>query len=107
MNIVKLVQQVENSMQEDKNMLSGRTKSGFEFEIDNDILDDWELLECFREIDRGNEDYIVDAAKQLLGDEQYGKLKDFVREKYGRVKASVMADEIVDIMNHSKEGKNS
>lgn len=87
-------------------MLKGNTESGFEFELDDEVLDDWELLECFREIDNGNEEYIIDAAKLLLGDEQYEALKAFIKSKHGKIKASLMTKEIANVLNVSKEGKN-
>ena len=87
-------------------MLRGKTESGFEFELDDEVLDDWELLECFRNIDKGDTEYIIDAAEILLGTEQYEKLKTFIKEKHGRVKASLMTAEVVNIFKSTKEGKN-
>lgn len=87
-------------------MLRGKTESGFEFELEEEVLDDWELLECFRNIDKGEAEYIIDAAKILLGEEQYEKLKIFMKEKHGRVKSSLMAVEIANIFSSTKEGKN-
>lgn len=88
-------------------MLNGITESGFKFELDDEVLDDWELLECFREVDKGHEEYIIDVAKQLLGEKQYDELKNFIKNKHGKIKASLMTMEIVNILNMSKEGKNS
>ena len=34
-------------------MIKGKTTTGFEFEIDETKLDDWELLEKFNAIDKG------------------------------------------------------
>ncbi len=87
-------------------MLKGKTENGFEFELDDEVLDDWELLESLREVDRGNEEYIIDAAKLLLGEKQYEDLKTFIKNKYGKIKASIMAMEVVNVLNVSREGKN-
>lgn len=87
-------------------MLKGKTESGFEFELEDEVLDDWEILECFRNIDKGKTEYIIDAAEMLLGEAQYKRLKSFIKERYGRIKASIMATEVANIFGATKEGKN-
>ena len=87
-------------------MLKGITESGFEFEIDEEILDDWELLELLQEIDDGNIGKLSKAIVFMLGEEQYKKLKDFIKARDGKIKASVMVDEFTSIMNAEKEVKN-
>lgn len=82
-----------------------KTSTGFEFELSEEVLDDWELLEQLAEIDAGNTGAVVGAAKALLGDD-YDRLKDHVRGKSGRVSAKAMAKEIEDIFNATKTGKN-
>lgn len=87
-------------------MLKGKTETGFEFEIDDEVLDDWELLEILQEIDDGNIGKLAKAIVFLLGEEQYEKLKDFIKKRDGKIKASVMIDEFTSIMNSNKEVKN-
>ena len=83
-----------------------KTSTGFEFELSEEVLDDWELLEKLAEIDAGNTGAVVGAAKALLGAD-YERLKEHVRGKSGRVSARAMAAEIEDIFNATKAGKNS
>ena len=87
-------------------MLKGISESGFEFEIDEEVLDDWEMLELLQEIDDGSVGKIAKAIVFLLGKEQYEKLKNFIKARDGKIKASVMIDEFTSIMNAEKEVKN-
>lgn len=87
-------------------MLKGISASGFEFEIDEEVLDDWEMLELLQEIDDGSVGKIAKAIVFLLGKEQYEKLKNFIKARDGKIKASVMIDEFTSIMNANKEVKN-
>lgn len=84
-----------------------KTKSGFKCVIDEDVLDNWELLVAFREIDKGDVGAIVDVAPKFLGEAQYKKLVEHVRKKHGSVKATIMVQEISEIMNASNASKNS
>lgn len=87
-------------------MLKGISASGFEFEIDEEVLDDWEMLELLQEIDEGKIGKLAKAIVFLLGEEQYEKLKNFIKARDGKIKASVMIDEFTSIMNAEKEVKN-
>ena len=83
------------------------TSSGFKAKILKDATDNWELLEAFRAIDRGETGAIVDVAPLLLGDEQFKALKEHLRNKNGVVKASEMVNEITEIMQGANETKKS
>ncbi len=87
-------------------MIKGKTRTGFYYTITDETLDDWELLEILRKIDDGNPHYLVDAAKKLLGDKQYTKLKNHIKKTVGRVSATVMQKELDDIMQTNKKVKN-
>lgn len=88
-------------------MLEGKTKSGFEFNISDETLDDWELFEDISEMDeKGGELKFIKAAKRLLGQEQYESLKEFLRNNEGRVSATLMSETISEIFFSTNEGKN-
>jgi len=87
-------------------MLEGKTENGFNFALNDDAMDDWDLLESLRKIDQGNEQYIIDAAIQLLGEEQYNNLKEFLRKENGKLNASIMASNIMYIIKNAKSLKN-
>lgn len=84
-----------------------KTESGFKCVIQNEALDDWEVLELFRQVDKGDVGAIIDVAPLFLGDNQYEALKSHIKEKYGKVKASIMVKELSEIMNLAHETKNS
>lgn len=71
----------------------GRTPSGFAFQISDDAMDDWELLEFLSRIDSGDANALIPACKSLLGEEGYNALKEFCRRN-GRVKATLMQQEL-------------
>lgn len=82
-----------------------KTKTGFEYEIKEENLDNWDLLKGLREIDKGNEQYIVDVLPLLLGKEQAERLEEHVR-KDGKVKVTDILAEFEDIMSSKNEAKN-
>ena len=65
-------------------MIKGTTKSGFNYTIQEGALDDYELLEELREIDKGNTSLIVDVIEKIIGSEQKEQLKKHVRDETGK-----------------------
>lgn len=86
--------------------MKGTTSSGFEYNLDETALDDYELLEDLCELDNGNTARIISALNRLLGTEQKDRLKEHLREENGRVPASKMMIEMGEIFNSVKAGKN-
>lgn len=87
-------------------MLTGKTKSGFEFKINEEILDDYDFLELLCKIDEGETTLVIKMVDHLLGTEQKEKLKEHVRTEAGRVSAKKLLEETMEIFNATKEGKN-
>lgn len=87
--------------------MKGKTKSGFEFCIEEEVLDDYELLEDLCAIDEGETNKIPKVAIRILGDEQVKRLKDHIRGENGRVSALKMGEAIGEILTGCNEGKNS
>lgn len=88
-------------------MIKGTTKSGFKFEIQEEIFDDYELLETLVDADNGDNMAIFQAIDMILDGAQKDKMKEHVRNEKGRVPASAMVKELMDIMEASNAGKNS
>lgn len=88
-------------------MLTGNTKSGFQFKIEDQALDDYEILEMLTEIDDGNGALVPKMIERLLGKEQKEALKEHLRNKEGKVSTRNMMIEVMDIFKSSNEGKNS
>lgn len=90
-------------------MIAGKTKTGFEFSIEDGVLDDWELLEVLADIDDGKTQKIGTAIKLLLGADQAKALKEHCRNDEGRVPTSAMMAEMGEIfaeLRRNKDAKN-
>ncbi len=76
----------------------GTTKSGFEFEIDSNVLDNMELVDALAE---ASEDatQISKAIRMILGDEQKKKLYEHVRNEDGVVSVTAISDELLDMFD--------
>lgn len=85
-------------------MVSGQTKTGFKYKIQDSQLNNWELIEVLQTIDEGNETMLPKAIKMLLGNKQYERLKNHVRRN-GIVPVDKMLLEFQDIMQN-KQVKN-
>ena len=87
-------------------MKTGKTSTGFEFTLEDNILDDYELLETLSEVDRGEYGKVTEMVEKLLGKEQKEKLKEHVRNSSGRVSAAKLLEEVREIFDASNEIKN-
>ena len=87
--------------------MKGKTTSGFEFEISEDIKNDYELVENLGELE-DNPLILGKVVNQILGKEQTARLKDHVRNEKGIVPTDRMTQEIIEIFQNSgEETKNS
>lgn len=86
-------------------MIKGTTPTGFEYHVDKETLNDYELLEEVSAVD-DNPLLIANLVKRLLGKEQTNKLKEHIRSDAGIVPLDVMTNEIVAIFQSTKEIKN-
>ena len=89
------------------NMVTGTTKSGFTYEIEQDVFDDWDTLDIVRKIQGGDTFAVFDLITRILGDEQTEKLKDHIRTKTGRVPISKANTEIFEILSAQTSGNSS
>lgn len=78
-------------------MLKGKTKSGFEFEIDKTRLDDMEFVEALADVEE-NFLKFPKVCEMLLGKEQKKKLYDHLRTEDGKVPVGLMNETITEIM---------
>lgn len=86
-------------------MLKGKTKSGFDYEIKDETLNDFELLEILAEVDV-NPLLLPKLVKMLLGDKQKKDFLDHLRTEKGNVPIDVIGAEIMEIFQ-SNQPKNS
>ena len=87
-------------------MVEGKTRTGFEFRLEDEALDDYELLETLQRIDEGEYQLTTAMVDMLLGKDQKEALKEHVRGDNGRVSAQRMLEEVMEIFETSNEGKN-
>lgn len=88
-------------------MIKGKTSTGFEFEISEDVVNDYELVENLAELE-DNPLMISKVVNKILGKEQTEKLKNHVRDDKGIVPIDKMTKEIIEIFQISgDEIKNS
>lgn len=86
-------------------MLKGKTASGFAFEINKDIVDDYELVEALGELE-DNPLNLSKVVTMLLGKEQTIELKEHCRVD-NRVSTQKMMNEIQDIFANVNQLKKS
>lgn len=79
--------------------MQGKTESGFEYEVDKEVFDDYEFLLVLAEVDDGKKGKIAEVVRRLLGEEQEKKLMEHVRNDKGRVSFSKMMKEVKDIID--------
>lgn len=87
-------------------MIKGETKSGFEYEILEKRLENYELIEALSEVD-ANPLLLPKTVNLLLGKEQANKLKNHLRDEDGLVSTEKLSNEIMEIFQNQAETKNS
>lgn len=85
--------------------MEGITESGFAWEIPEESVDNYELLEVLHKIDTGNYGLLPEMVDKLLGTEQRDRLKEHLRDQNGRVTTTGMVSEVMQIFKSA--GKNS
>ena len=86
---------------------SGKLKNGFEYEVDDKILDDMEMVDALAEAQSTNPLAISTVIQKLLGDDQKKVLYDLVRRKDGTVPIEAVTNSVVEIFEQmGVSGKN-
>ncbi len=73
-----------------------KTQSGFEYTLDRDYSKDWEMMEMLMDVE-SNPLKLIPIVKQVLGPEQYPKLKEHCR-KDDVVDAEMITEELMEII---------
>ena len=87
--------------------VQGKTKSGFEFEMDETVLDDMRILDMIVGMSSGDVTQLSPLTRKILGDDQKERLYRHLEEKEGRASISRVSEEITEIFEACKSGKNS
>ena len=89
-------------------MIKVKTKSGFEAEIDENVINNMELVDALEDVSDSNPLAISKVCKLILGEKTRKKLYDHIRNKDGRVPIEDISKEIMDIFEaFGDKGKNS
>lgn len=83
----------------------GVTKSGFEYQVDAQLLNDMELLDDISEMEN-NFLNLSKVVRKVLGENQRKALYDHVRDENGRVPVDAVSAEFVEILSGTQQGKN-
>ena len=86
--------------------MKGKTSTGFEFDIEDERLDDMELVDIMAEIDE-NPLLMPKLCKMLLGEEQKKRMYDHLRSEDGRVPIEATTNAIQEIFDSPGDLKNS
>ena len=86
--------------------MKGKTSTGFEFDIEDERLDDMELVDIMAEIDE-NPLLMPKLCKMLLGDEQKKRLYDHLPSEDGTVPIEATTNAIQEIFTSPGDLKNS
>lgn len=85
-------------------MLKGNT-NGFDFEIDEDVLDDWDLVQKLNRVDNGEPALLDECLGTILGTDQWEALKNHIRDESGRLRMTRVNDVAADIFEQLKPVK--
>jgi len=78
-------------------MIEGKTSCGFDFKINENVLDNMELIDALVEGADNSPLAISSISRLLLGDKQRKDLYNFLRAKDGRVPVETVSTAISDM----------
>ena len=85
-------------------MVKGVTRSGFEFEVPEDVANDMELFEALCDLDAGDVLAVVPVCRKVFGDRKKA-LFEHLRTESGRVPVDKVTEEIKDVFDALRDGK--
>ncbi len=86
----------------------GTTISGFDYEIEEDAFDDYDLLIALRKMDEQGSFWQADACLDiLLGKEQKETYLQFLRDRDGRARTTVIVEDLGGLFTGEDAAKNS
>ena len=88
-------------------MIKGITRSGFEFEIAENVMDNMELVDILADDETDMSFRISKITQLVLGKEQKKRFYDHHRTEDGRVPVEEVYEDISEIFQSFKQGKNS
>lgn len=86
-------------------MITGKTKSGFEFNLDETRLDNMEFIDALAEAEENGLAFSK-VVKLMFDEDQRKALYDHLRTEDGRVPLEAVVNTVTEIMTTSAELKN-
>ena len=89
-------------------MITGKTSQGFEFKVNEEVLNDWKFVKAIRRSESQDQGErflgVTDIIVILLGENQADKLADYIAEHNGgTAPVNLMYNYAVEILNICKE----
>ncbi|MGM0124863.1 hypothetical protein IGI37_002257 [Enterococcus sp. AZ194] len=82
-------------------LITGKTKSGFKYQIQKERVEDYEFIELISEVEE-NPTLLPKVLKLLFGREQTDQLKEHLRTEEGFVPIEPMMQEFGEVLNNPK-----
>lgn len=92
--------------------MKGKTKSGFKFEFDERILNDWRFLKAVAKADDSSNPSgmlagTVELVSMIFGDNEQALMDHIASKNDGYVPQDAIKDELLDIIEQGRDLKNS
>lgn len=87
--------------------MKGVTKSGFSYEISEDVFDNMELVDTIADATENDPVAVSRLVRLVLGTEQRKRLYDHLRTEDGRVPTKAVFETVGEIFVSFGQGKNS
>lgn len=88
-------------------IVKGKTSTGFEYEIDKEIVDDWNFIERLARVEQGQSvSEMINVIVTLIGKDGYESLKKHCQADTGRIPIKRLMNEYYEIMGDNDFTKN-
>ena len=92
--------------------MKGKTRSGFKFEFDERILNDWRFLKAVAKADDSSNPSgmlagTVELVSMIFGDKEQALMDHIASKNDGYVPQDAIKDELLDIIEQGRDLKNS
>ena len=91
--------------------MKGKTKSGFKFDVNEAVIDDWETMKAIADMDSGDASKVlrgtVKFVNMVLGEDEKDLVEHIRKKNKGACPQDAMYNEVMEIIDSFKEIKNS
>lgn len=89
-------------------MIAGKSKNGFEFEINEKNLNDFRMIRMLARASKDDDITLYsEAMEKIFGEEQFERMLEFLADDKGRVPIEKISELFTDVCASVKELKNS